>query len=114
MKLQCTISYYSIKLLSWRGHVMTLQCDHTSRGLRIAFCTQQSPCPFSADLTSSDSFLRGYLKFKVYRWWGPDVNNLKGQHITDCAEHSFGHASFGRRQFYVQDAMCGPGGRWSH
>ncbi|GBN87817.1 hypothetical protein AVEN_247069-1 [Araneus ventricosus] len=66
MKLQCTIVLYSIKLLSQRGHVMTLQFDHPSCGPHIASCAQHSPCPFSPDLTPCGFFLWGYLKSKVY------------------------------------------------
>ncbi|GBN28173.1 hypothetical protein AVEN_172129-1 [Araneus ventricosus] len=55
---------------------MTLQCDHTSRGPHIASCTQHSPCPFSADLTSCDFFLCGYLKSKVYLGGVPTLTTL--------------------------------------
>ncbi|GBL72906.1 hypothetical protein AVEN_128094-1 [Araneus ventricosus] len=76
MKLQCTIVLYSIKLLPHRGHVVTLQCDHPSRGPHIASCIQHSPCPFSADLTSFDFFLWGYLKSKVYLDGVPSLTTL--------------------------------------
>ncbi|GBN87847.1 hypothetical protein AVEN_196577-1 [Araneus ventricosus] len=84
IKLQLTIVLYSIKLLPRRGHVMTLQCDHSSRGPHIASCKQNSPCSFCPDLTSCDFFLWSYLKSKIY-----PGGDLKGQNITDCAEHSW-------------------------
>ncbi|GBM11639.1 hypothetical protein AVEN_16951-1 [Araneus ventricosus] len=77
MKLQCTIFLYSIKLLPPRGHVMTLQCDHPSRGPQIASCAQHSSCPSSADLTSCYFFLWGYLKSKVYLVGVPTLKTLK-------------------------------------
>ncbi|GBN42560.1 hypothetical protein AVEN_89634-1 [Araneus ventricosus] len=77
MIVQCTIAFHSIKLLPRQGHVMTLQCDHPSRGPHIASCTQHSPCPFSADLTSCDIFLWGYLKSKVYLGGVPTLTTLK-------------------------------------
>ncbi|GBM73864.1 hypothetical protein AVEN_94295-1 [Araneus ventricosus] len=83
MKLQCTIVLYSIKLLPRRGQVTILQCVHPSRGPHIAFCKQHS-----RRLTSCDFFLWDYLKSKVSSW-GPDVDDLKGRHVTDCAEHSW-------------------------
>ncbi|GBN16588.1 hypothetical protein AVEN_9530-1 [Araneus ventricosus] len=74
---QCAIFLYSIKLLHRRGHVMTLQSDHPSRGPHIASCKQHSPCPFSTDLTSYDFFLWGYMKSKVYLCGVPTLTTLK-------------------------------------
>ncbi|GBO04957.1 hypothetical protein AVEN_115899-1 [Araneus ventricosus] len=56
---------------------MSLQCDHPSLGPHIAICSQHSPCPFSADLTSCDFFLWGYLKSKVYLGGVPTLTTLK-------------------------------------
>ncbi|GBN17361.1 hypothetical protein AVEN_208159-1 [Araneus ventricosus] len=77
MKLQYTIVLYSIKLFPRRRHVMTLQCDQPSRGPYIASCKQHSPCPFFKDLTSSDFFLWGYLKSKIYLGGVPTLTTLK-------------------------------------
>ncbi|GBN91357.1 hypothetical protein AVEN_227047-1 [Araneus ventricosus] len=66
IKLQCTTVLYSVKLLTRRGNLMTLQYDHPSRGPHIASCAQHFRSPFSADLTSYGFFLSRYLKSKVY------------------------------------------------
>ncbi|GBL77115.1 hypothetical protein AVEN_12756-1 [Araneus ventricosus] len=75
MKLPCIIFLYSIKLLP--RHVMTLQCDHSSRGPHTTSCKQHSPCPFFPDLTTCDFFLWGYLKSKVYLGGVPTLTTLK-------------------------------------
>ncbi|GBN07763.1 hypothetical protein AVEN_212799-1 [Araneus ventricosus] len=64
------------KTLLRRGHVMNLQCDHSSRGPHITSCKQHS-CPLSADLTSSNFFLWGNLKSKVYHGGVPTLKTLK-------------------------------------
>ncbi|GBM00903.1 hypothetical protein AVEN_151365-1 [Araneus ventricosus] len=57
--------------------MMTLQCEHLSRGPHIAICAQHSLCPFSLDLTSCDFFFWGYLKSNVYLGGVPTLTTLK-------------------------------------
>ncbi|GBN59288.1 hypothetical protein AVEN_38144-1 [Araneus ventricosus] len=86
-------------------------CDDPSRGPHN--CKQHSPCPFSPDLTSCDFFPWCYLKSKVYLGGGLDVDDLKGQHITDFLR-VHGDKLLSAVENVVYRMHSGPREGWSH
>ncbi|GBO09563.1 hypothetical protein AVEN_25798-1 [Araneus ventricosus] len=85
MIFQCTKALDSIKALLQRGIDLFL-CDHPSCGPhRILFKS------ISLSIRTVSNIMRLFpavlFEIQGLSWWGPDIDDLKGQHITGCAEH---------------------------